>query len=99
MNFTINNTSEVKNLANELINNGANINSIVQELTAILTTFSTAWEESQSDAQAFRRQLQNEIDYATRTTSVNNEFANSLISYINFIEKTGSTSASTNGSI
>ena len=43
MNFTINNTSEVKNLANELINNGANINSIVQELTAILKTFSTAW--------------------------------------------------------
>ena len=31
MNFTINNTSEVKNLANELINNGANVNNIVQD--------------------------------------------------------------------
>lgn len=99
MNFTINNTSEVKNLANELIDNGANINNIVQELTTILTSFSSSWEESQRDAQAFRTQLQSEVDFATKSTNVNNAFANSLISYIDFIEKTGSTSASTNGSI
>ena len=99
MNFVINNTTEVTALANELINNGANVNNIVQELTAILSTFSSSWEETQSDAQAFKAQLQNEINFATKSTNVNNNFANSLISYIDFIEKTGSTSASTNGSI
>lgn len=93
MNFVINNTTEVTALANELINNGSSSSAYIDELNEILNTTLSYWEESQSDAQAFRTQLLNEVSFANRSITCNNAFANSIKEYIEFTEKTSSKSA------
>lgn len=93
MNFVINNTTEVTALANELINNGSSSSVYIDELNEILNTTLSYWEESQSDAQAFRTQLLNEVSFANRSITCNNAFANAIKEYIEFTEKTSSKSA------
>ncbi len=96
-NFTIYNTSTVKSLCEELINNGTNINSTIEELNEISNSVFANWEETQADAQAFKTRLLNEIDFSNRSISTNNNFANSMRNYIEFIEKTSSTNATSGG--
>ena len=90
MAIKINETSTVKNSAEELIKNTTTTLKIKTSIDNILETLNQYWQLQQEDAQSFYKGLQKNSEYLENMVNCNRGFSDAIIIYIETNEKVSS---------
>lgn len=88
MAIIINNTSVVKQNAEELISESEKMSSVKDSIEYILGELNEYWEATQQDQQTFYNGLKSDVEALATVHTCNSEFANSMIEYMEVTEKT-----------
>lgn len=88
----INDTATVKSKAEELASNSVQLESVRQSIEHVLMEVKEYWNQTQQDAQAFTKGLDENVKYLETVIGCNKDFSTTITNYMDVTEKVASTS-------